>query len=162
MEDAVILTQEGLDNLKEELVNLKTLRRKEVAERLKQAIDFGDLSENSEYDDAKNEQAFIEGRIQTIEATIRKAKVIEESASTMGVINIGSYVTVRDMEFDETEEYRIVGTSEADPMQNKISNESPLGKALLGKREGQVVDVEAPAGVLQYEVIRVSLEKKED
>ncbi len=162
MEDAVILTQEGLDNLKEELVNLKTVRRKEVAERLKQAIDFGDLSENSEYDDAKNEQAFIEGRIQTIEATIRKAKVIEESASTMGVINIGSYVTVRDMEFDETEEYRIVGTSEADPMQNKISNESPLGKALLGKREGQVVDVEAPAGVLQYEVIRVSLEKKED
>ena len=129
---------------------------------MKQAIDFGDLSENSEYDDAKNEQAFIEGRIQTIEATIRKAKVIEESASTMGVINIGSYVTVRDMEFDETEEYRIVGTSEADPMQNKISNESPLGKALLGKREGQVVDVEAPAGVLQYEVIRVSLEKKED
>lgn len=162
MEDAVILTQEGLDNLKEELVNLKTVRRKEVAERLKQAIDFGDLSENSEYDDAKNEQAFIEGRIQTIEATIRKAKVIEESASTMGVINIGSYVTVRDMEFDETEEYRIVGTSEADPMQNKISNESPLGKALLGKREGQIVDVEAPAGVLQYEVIRVSLEKKED
>ena len=162
MEDAVILTQEGLDNLKEELVNLKTVRRKEVAERLKQAIDFGDLSENSEYDDAKNEQAFIEGRIQTIEATIRKAKVIEESASTMGVINIGSYVTVRDMEFDETEEYRMVGTSEADPMHNKISNESPLGKALLGKREGQVVDVEAPAGVLQYEVIRVSLEKKED
>lgn len=162
MDDAVILTQEGLDNLKEELVNLKTVRRKEVAERLKQAIDFGDLSENSEYDDAKNEQAFIEGRIQTIEATIRKAKVIEESAANQGVINIGSYVTVLDLEFDESEEYRIVGTSEADPMQNKISNESPLGKALLGKREGQVVDVEAPAGILKYQITRVSLEKKED
>ncbi len=161
MDDAVILTQEGLDNLKEELVNLKTVRRKEVAERLKQAIDFGDLSENSEYDDAKNEQAFIEGRIQTIEATIRKAKVIEESAANQGVINIGSYVTVLDLEFNESEEYRIVGTSEADPMQNKISNESPLGKALLGKREGQVVDVEAPAGILKYQITRVSLEKKE-
>lgn len=162
MDEAVILTREGLENLKEELVNLKTVRRKEVAERLKQAIDFGDLSENSEYDDAKNEQAFIEGRIQTLEATIHKAKVIEDENISSGVINIGSYVTVRDVEFDDVEEYRIVGTSEADPMQNKISNESPLGAALLGKREGQTIKVEAPVGTLEYEVISVSLDKAKE
>lgn len=162
MDEAVILTREGLENLKEELVNLKTVRRKEVAERLKQAIDFGDLSENSEYDDAKNEQAFIEGRIQTLEATIHKAKVIEGENISSGVINIGSYVTVRDVEFDDVEEYRIVGTSEADPMQNKISNESPLGAALLGKRQGQTIKVEAPVGTLEYEVISVSLDKAKE
>lgn len=162
MDEAVILTREGLENLKEELVNLKTVRRKEVAERLKQAIDFGDLSENSEYDDAKNEQAFIEGRIQTLEATIHKAKVIEDENISSGVINIGSYVTVRDIEFDDVEEYRIVGTSEADPMQNKISNESPLGAALLGKRQGQTIKVEAPVGTLEYEVISVSLDKAKE
>lgn len=162
MDEAVILTREGLENLKEELVNLKTVRRKEVAERLKQAIDFGDLSENSEYDDAKNEQAFIEGRIQTLEATIHKAKVIEDENISSGVINIGSYVTVRDVEFDDVEEYRIVGTSEADPMQNKISNESPLGAALLGKRQGQTIKVKAPVGTLEYEVISVSLDKAKE
>lgn len=162
MDEAVILTREGLENLKEELVNLKTVRRKEVAERLKQAIDFGDLSENSEYDDAKNEQAFIEGRIQTLEATIHKAKVIEDENISSGVINIGSYVTVRDVEFDDVEEYRIVGTSEADPMQNKISNESPLGAALLGKHQGQTIKVEAPVGILEYEVISVSLDKAKE
>ena len=162
MDEAVILTREGLENLKEELVNLKTVRRKEVAERLKQAIDFGDLSENSEYDDAKNEQAFIEGRIQTLEATIHKAIVIEDENISSGVINIGSYVTVRDVEFDDVEEYRIVGTSEADPMQNKISNESPLGAALLGKRQGQTIKVEAPVGTLEYEVISVSLDKAKE
>lgn len=162
MDEAVILTREGLENLKEELVNLKTVRRKEVAERLKQAIDFGDLSENSEYDDAKNEQAFIEGRIQTLEATIHKAKVIEDENISSGVINIGSYVTVRDVEFDDVEEYRIVGTSEADPMQNKISNESPLGAALLGKHQGQTIKVEAPVGTLEYEVISVSLDKAKE
>lgn len=156
MDEAVILTREGYENLKEELVNLKTVRRKEVAERLKQAIDFGDLSENSEYDDAKNEQAFIEGRIQTIEATLHNAQVIEDGTHSSGVINIGSYVTVRDVEFDDIEEYRIVGTSEADPMQNKISNESPLGSALLGKRQGQTIKVNAPAGMLEYEILNVS------
>lgn len=156
MDEAVILTREGYENLKEELVNLKTVRRKEVAERLKQAIDFGDLSENSEYDDAKNEQAFIEGRIQTIEATLHNAQVIEDGTHSSGVINIGSYVTVRDVEFDDVEEYRIVGTSEADPMQNKISNESPLGAALLGKRQGQTIKVDAPAGMLEYEILKVS------
>src|SRR3712207_6373566 len=101
MEEAVILTREGFENLKTELNNLKTVRRKEVAERIKQAIDFGDLSENSEYDDAKNEQAFIEGRIQTIEAMIHNVKVIEDESVPKGVINLGSYVTVLDVELDE-------------------------------------------------------------
>ena len=156
MDEAVILTREGYENLKEELVNLKTVRRKEVAERLKQAIDFGDLSENSEFDDAKNEQAFIEGRIQTIEATLHNAQVIEDGTHSSGVINIGSYVTVRDAESADAEESRIVGTSEADPMQNKISNESPLGSALLGKRQGQTIKVNAPAGMLEYEILKVS------
>lgn len=156
MDEAVILTREGYENLKEELVNLKTVRRKEVAERLKQAIDFGDLSENSEYDDAKSEQAFIEGRIQTIEATLHNAQIIEDGTRSSGVVNIGSYVTVRDVEFDDVEEYRIVGTSEADPMRNKISNESPLGTALLGKREGQTIKVNAPAGIIEYEILKIS------
>ena len=156
MDEAVILTREGYENLKEELVNLKTVRRKEVAERLKQAIDFGDLSENSEYDDAKSEQAFIEGRIQTIEATLHNAQIIEDGTQSSGVVNIGSYVTVRDVEFDDIEEYRIVGTSEADPMQNKISNESPLGSSLLGKRQGQTIKVNAPAGIIKYEILKVS------
>ena len=104
----------------------------------------------------------IEGRIQTLEATIHKAKVIEDENISSGVINIGSYVTVRDVEFDDVEEYRIVGTSEADPMQNKISNESPLGAALLGKRQGQTIKVEAPVGTLEYEVISVSLDKAKE
>ena len=156
MDEAVILTREGYENLKEELVNLKTVRRKEVAERLKQAIDFGDLSENSEYDDAKSEQAFIEGRIQTLEATLHNAQIIEDGTQSSGIVNIGSYVTVRDVEFDDIEEYRIVGTSEADPMQNKISNESPLGSSLLGKRQGQTIKVNAPAGIIEYEILKVS------
>lgn len=162
MDEAVILTREGYENLKEELANLKTVRRKEVAERLKQAIDFGDLSENSEYDDAKNEQAFIEGRIQTIEATLHNAQVIEDGTHSSGVVNIGSYVTVRDVELDDVEEYRIVGTSEADPMQNKISNESPLGAALLGKRQGQTIYVDAPAGKIAYEIQGVSHDSKKE
>ena len=157
MDEAVILTREGYENLKEELANLKTVRRKEVAERLKQAIDFGDLSENSEYDYAKNEQAFIEGRIQTIEATLHNAQVIEDGTHSSGVVNIGSYVTVRDVE-----EYRIVGTSEADPMQNKISNESPLGAGLLGKRQGQTIHVDAPAGKIAYEILAVSHDSKKE
>ena len=123
---------------------------------MRHLIDFGDLSENSEYDDAKSEQAFIEGRIQTIEATLHNAQIIEDGTQSSGVVNIGSYVTVRDVEFDDIEEYRIVGTSEADPMQNKISNESPLGSSLLGKRQGQTIKVNAPAGIIEYEILKVS------
>lgn len=155
MEKDVILTKEGLESLEEELVNLKTVRRKEVAERIKQAIDFGDLSENSEYDDAKNEQAFIEGRIQTLESTLRHVKVIDEERTDKETITLGSKVTVLDVEMEEEELYRIVGTIEADPMKNLISNESPLGAALLGHRQGDDLQVPAPAGIIEYRILNV-------
>lgn len=155
MEKDVILTLEGKEKLEKELQELKTIRRKEVADRIKQAIDFGDISENSEYDDAKNEQAFIEGRIQELDMMLRNVKIIDEEILEKGVISIGSTVTVKDIEFDETETYRIVGTVEADPMQNKISNESPVGASLLGKKAGQTVNVSTPAGMIQYEIIEV-------
>ena len=126
MEKHVILTKEGKEKLEKELQELKTVRRKEVADRIKQAIDFGDISENSEYDDAKNEQAFIEGRIQELDMMLRNVQIIDEEITQADVISIGSTVSVRDVELDELETYRIVGTVEADPMQNKISNESPV------------------------------------
>ena len=135
MEKHVILTKEGKEKLEKELQELKTVRRKEVADRIKQAIDFGDISENSEYDDAKNEQAFIEGRIQELDMMLRNVQIIDE--------------------LDELETYRIVGTVEADPMQNKISNESPVGASLLGKRAGDIVNVPAPIGTIQYEIVEV-------
>lgn len=155
MEKDVILTLEGKEKLEKELQELKTIRRKEVADRIKQAIDFGDISENSEYDDAKNEQAFIEGRIQELDMMLRNVKIIDEEIVEKGVISIGTTVTVRDIELDETETYRIVGTVEADPMKNKISNESPVGASLLGKKAGQVIDVPSPVGTIQYEIIEV-------
>lgn len=158
MEKDVILTREGLEKLKKELSDLKTVRRKEVADRIKQAIDFGDISENSEYDDAKNEQAFIEGRIQEVEQMLRNVTIIDDGVRQMGIVSIGSTVTVRDIEFDEIETYRIVGTVEADPMKNKISNESPVGAGLLGKKAGDIVKIQAPIGVIEYEIQKVEHE----
>lgn len=157
-EQDVILTREGLKQLEEELEYLRAVKRQEVAERLKEAIALGDLSENSEYDDAKNEQAFTEGRILELEKMVRNAKVIEDGEAEYqeGVITVGSVVKVRDIEFDEIEEYRLVGTVEADPMSNRISNESPVGNALLGHRAGEVIDVEVPAGTIQLEILEVS------
>ena len=155
MEKNVILTKEGKEKLEKELQELKTVRRKEVADRIKQAIDFGDISENSEYDDAKNEQAFIEGRIQELDMMLRNVQIIDEEITQADVISIGSTVSVRDVELDELETYRIVGTVEADPMQNKISNESPVGASLLGKRAGDIVNVPAPIGTIQYEIVEV-------
>jgi len=155
MEKDVILTKDGLEKLEQELENLKTVRRKEVADRIKQAIGFGDLSENSEYDDAKNEQAFIEGRILQLEAMLTNVTVIEDVEMEEGVITLGSTVTVKDVEFDEIEEYKLVGTVEADPMNNRISNESPVGKGIMGHKAGDVVDVEVPGGVVKYEIIAV-------
>ena len=155
MEKHVILTKEGKEKLEKELQELKTVRRKEVADRIKQAIDFGDISENSEYDDAKNEQAFIEGRIQELDMMLRNVQIIDEEITEADVISIGSTVSVRDVELDELETYRIVGTVEADPMQNKISNESPVGASLLGKRAGDIVNVPAPIGTIQYEIVEV-------
>lgn len=155
-EKDVMLTRDGLEKLEQELEELRSVKRTEVAERLKEAIAFGDLSENSEYDDAKNEQAFIEGRILTLEKMIRDAKVIEDDLREEGVVSIGSFVKVLDMEFDETLEYKIVGTVEADPMNNRISNESPVGRAILGHHVGEVVSFDAPMGTMQFKILEVS------
>lgn len=156
MEKDVILTQDGLEKLEQELEDLKTVKRKEVADRIKQAIGFGDLSENSEYEDAKNEQAFIEGRILTLEKMLRNVKVIEDNNAVEGVVSIGSMVKVRDIEMDEEEEYKLVGTVEADPMNNRISNESPVGRAIIGHKVGEIVDVEVPMGIIKYEIVSVT------
>ena len=155
-EQDVILTREGLEQLEQELEHLRTVKRTEVKERLKEAIALGDLSENSEYDDAKNEQAFMEGRILELEKMIRNAKVIEDGVQQEGAITVGSLVTVKDIEFDEITEYRLVGTVEADPMNNRISNESPVGRALLGHKAGEIIDVEVPAGIIQLEIVSIS------
>ena len=156
MEKDVILTRDGLEKLEQELEDLKTVKRKEVADRIKQAIGFGDLSENSEYEDAKNEQAFIEGRILTLEKMLRNVKVIEDDKTVEGIVYIGSMIKVRDIEMDEEEEYKLVGTVEADPMNNRISNESPVGRAIIGHKVGDIVDVEVPMGIIKYEILSVT------
>jgi len=148
----VMLTEDGYNKLVEKLNYLKSVRRIEVAERLKAAIALGDLSENSEYDDAKNEQAFLEGEIQDLEVKIRNSDIIK--AGSGDVVQMGSKVSVVDLEFaeDGPETFMIVGSTEADPDEGKISNESPLGQALLGQKVGAVVDVHAPAGIIKYEI----------
>lgn len=153
----VVLSTEGLHKLEEELEHLKTVKRREVQERLKEARSHGDLSENSEYDDARNEQAFVEGRIATLEQMLRNAKVvdIDEIADT-GAVHIGSKVQLKDLEFGDVLEYTIVGSVEANPAQHKISNESPVGRAIMGKGSGAIVSVEAPGGVIQYEILSVA------
>ena len=159
MDKHVYLTKEGLEKLQQDLENMKTVRRKEVAERLKQAIGFGDLSENSEYDDAKNEQAFIEGEIQRMEEMLINVVVIEDGAKVDdGTVTIGSKVVIRFVGDDEEEEYKIVGIVEADPMNNRISNESPVGKAIIGHKAGDIVDIEVPTGIVQYEIVKVDHE----
>jgi transcription elongation factor GreA len=155
-EKEVILTPEGLKKLEEELEHLKSVKRKEVAERIKLAISYGDLSENSEYDDAKNEQAFIEGRVMTLEKMLRNARVIQDDEVNTDVITIGSKVSLKDKEFDDIVNYTIVGSAESDPAQFKISNESPVGQALLGKRKGDIVVVNVPEGTIEYEVLDIS------
>lgn len=151
----VILTQDGLKKLEDELENLKSVKRREVAERIKVAIGYGDISENSEYEDAKNEQAFIEGRIITLEKLLRNARIINNDEINTDIVGVGATVTVQDLEFGDTMEYTIVGTAESDPLNNKISNESPVGKAIIGKQKGTVVDVNVPAGVIQYKIIDI-------
>src|SRR5690554_4708879 len=135
-EKEVVLTAEGLARLEKELQHLKTVRRREVAARIKQALEYGDISENSEYDDAKNEQAFVEGRIRSLEKTLRNAKLVDESDSVTDVVVIGSKVKVKDVDNDEEMEFTMVGSAEADPEEFRISNESPLGQALLGQKVG--------------------------
>ena len=151
-----ILTAEGLIKLEDELNNLRTVRRQEVAERLKVAISYGDISENSEYDDAKSEQAFIEGRILELEQMINTATIVDDTANKKkGVVSLGSVVVVKDMETGEEEVYTIVGTTEADPFENRISNESPVGAAILGQKVNTVVQVNTPVGELAYKIVKV-------
>lgn len=152
----IYITKEGLKTLKEELDHLKNVKRKEVLDRLKEAISYGDLSENSEYEESKNEQAFVEGRIIELEEKIKKAKIIAEKTGSnkASAIQIGVTVKIQNLtDEDEPETYTIVGSTEADPMNNKISNESPIGMAIMGKQAGDVVKVSAPAGVLEYKVL---------
>lgn len=155
-EKEFILTQEGYDNLEKELERLKTVERYEIAERIKVALGFGDLSENSEYDEAKNAQAQNEIKIAELEEKIKYAKIIDESEVDLETVQVGNIVRVLDMEFNEEIEYTIVGSTEVDLSQNKISNESPLGAALLGKRKKDIVEVQAPAGVIKYKIIKLS------
>lgn len=154
-EKQTILTPEGLRKLEEELEHLKTVKRKEIAERIKQSKEFGDISENAEYEDAKNEQAFIEGRILQLDQMLRNAKVIDNNGPA-DTITVGATVRVRDLQSGEEISYTIVGSPEADPDQDKISNESPVGQALLGKRNGDTVDIQVPAGKMKYRVLKIS------
>lgn len=151
-----LLTYEGLKKLEEELEYLKTQKRKEVAERIKVALGFGDLSENSEYDEAKNEQAQVEMKISELENKLRNVKIIDEDEIDTKTVQVGNTVQVLDMEYDEKINYTIVGSTEADLLENKISNESPIGQALLGKKKNEVVEVEAPAGVLQFKILKIT------
>lgn len=156
LEKEVLLTPEGLKELEKELEILKTVKRRQVSQRIKEALDFGDISENSEYDDAKNEQAFIEGRIIKLEKTLRNAKVIDDDDREDDEVVIGRRVTLKDLETNEVFEYQLVGSAEANPAAAKISNESPVGQAILGKKSGVIVEVEVADGVLEYEVLKVT------
>lgn len=154
-EKEVLLTVEGLKKLEEELERYKSVKRRDVAERIKQAIEFGDITENSEYEDAKNEQAWIEGRILTLEKMLRNAKIIDDENISTEEVTLGSTVLLKDLEYNEELEYTIVGSVEADPGKNKISNESPVGRAIIGKPKGCIVEVDVPAGVLKYEIVDI-------
>jgi transcription elongation factor GreA len=154
-EKQTILTEEGLKKIEQKLEQLKSVRRRDVAERIKQAIEFGDISENSEYEDAKNEQAFIEGEILTLEKMLRNAQLIDEQQIGTDIVTIGSTVQVKDLEFGDTIAYTVVGSAEADPSELRISNESPVGSAILGRKVGHVVEVHVPAGTLLYEIMAI-------
>lgn len=150
-----ILTYAGLKQREEELQYLKVVRRKEIAEKIKEAREQGDLSENAEYDAAKDEQRDIEAKIEELEKLLKNAEVVVEDEIELDKINVGCIVKVLDKEFDEEIEFRIVGSTEANSLQNRISNESPVGKALIGKKTGDVVEVETQAGLLEYEVLEI-------
>ena len=155
-EKEVILTPEGLMNLEKELEYLRTTKRREVADRIKQAIEFGDITDNSEYEDAKNEQAFVEGRIATLEKMLRNARLIEGPDGDHDEVAVGSRVVLKDLDLGDVEEYTIVGSAEANPSKQRISNESPVGRAVLGKAVGSVVEVLVPAGTVKYQVLQIA------
>lgn len=151
----VILTYEGLKKLEEELEQLRGPKRMEIKERIKVALSFGDISENSEYDEAKNEQAYVEGRIAQLETMLKHARVIDEEDVSTDKVTIGSKVRLLDMEYNEEIVYTIVGSTEANPAQFKISNESPVGSALMHKKKGNVVEVAVPDGTLKFKILKI-------
>ncbi|MFO7819048.1 MAG: transcription elongation factor GreA [Halanaerobacter sp.] len=156
MEDEkVLISEEGLKKLKGELQELRGPKRKEISQRIKEARELGDISENSEYEDAKNEQAFIEGRIRELEEKLKNAEVINEDEIDTTEVNVGTTVTLHDEEFDEKVEYEIVGSTESDPDEGKISNKSPIGKGLLGHGVGETVTIEVPAGEVKYKILGI-------
>ena len=150
------LTAEGLKNYENELDELKNVKRKEVSEKIKVALSFGDLSENSEYDEAKNEQAEIETKIAQLEETIKNATVLDDTQLKTDKVSVGNKVRIYNVLDDAEQEFSIVGSTEADPFANKISDDSPLGKALIGSREGDTITVEAPVGILKYTIIEIA------
>ncbi len=154
-EEEVVLTQEGFDKLQAELDDLKYVKRKELAARIKLAISYGDLKENSEYHSAKDDQGFMETRIMILEKMLTKARIVDTSDSDSSAIGVGSNVVLKDIEFGDTLEYQVVGPAEADVASGKISYESPLGKALMGKAVGDKIDVEAPMGMIHYELLEI-------
>ncbi len=156
MEKQILLTEDGLKALENELEELKTVKRREIAEKIKVALSFGDLSENSEYDEAKNDQAMVESRIATIEKMLKNVKIIDEQELSTDIINVGTKVRLHDIEFDETCDYKIVGSNEANPDEGKISDESPVGSALLGHKVGDRIEVETPGGIIEYDVVEIS------
>lgn len=153
--EEVILTKEGLEQLQAELDDLRYVKRKELAARIKLAISYGDLKENSEYHSAKNDQSFLETRVIILEKMLNKAKVVDAGSLNLTIVNIGSIVILNDIEFNEKIEYRIVGPAEADVLEDKISYESPLGKELIGKKVGSIISVNAPMGVIKYELLEI-------
>ncbi len=155
-EKEVLLTQEGYDNLEKELEYLKTEQRAEIAERIKVALGFGDLSENSEYDEAKNAQAANEIKIAELENKLRYAKIIDESEIDTKTVQVGNTVKIKDMEYGDEFEYTIVGSTEVDLSQNKISNESPIGAALLGAKKNQIIEATIPMGVVKYKILSIT------
>ncbi len=156
MTKQVVLTADGLKRLEEELETLKTEKRKEIAEKIKVALSFGDLSENSEYDEAKNEQAMIEARIVQIEAMLKNVKILDDDELNTDTVNVGSKVRVFDAEFGEETIFSIVGSTEADPDENRISDESPVGRSLIGHCVGDTVEVETPGGSISFQILEIS------
>jgi transcription elongation factor GreA len=151
----IILTKEGYQALKREIEDLSTRRRREIAERIKLAREFGDIAENAEYDTAKNEQAMLEARIAKLEERLASARVIEKREISKDVVSIGSTVRLRDVDAKQTVEYRIVGSAEANPAELKLSNESPVGKAIMGRKKGETVEVATPRGSLKYKILEI-------
>jgi transcription elongation factor GreA len=151
----VILTKEGYEKLKQEIEYLRTEKRKEVAERIRVAREFGDIAENAEYDDAKNEQMMLEHRISQLEERLLSARVIDKREISKDSVSIGSTVKLRDVEAKKTVEYHIVGSAEANPAENKLSNESPVGKAIMGRKKGETVEVTTPRGALKFKILEI-------